>query len=100
MEPNIPQISEQPTVQDKIVDEKKIASRIFVVRCQQVMLDTDIAELFEVPVKRLNEQMKRNLDRFPEDFCFQTSEEENHVFKSQFHILKPKPSEAPGDVSW
>ncbi|MBO5528204.1 MAG: ORF6N domain-containing protein, partial [Bacilli bacterium] len=50
----------------------------------QVMLDSDIAALFQVDVKRLNQQMKRNPDRFPEDFCFQLTTEEFGCLKSQF----------------
>ena len=53
-----------------------IASKIFVIRGIQVMLDTDIAELYEVDVKRLNQQMKRNPKRFPTDFCFRLTEQE------------------------
>jgi hypothetical protein len=48
------------------------------------MLDKDLAELYGVPTKRLNEQVKRNLDRFPADFMFQLSNEELENLKSQF----------------
>ena len=47
-----------------------IADRIFTIRGVQVMLDSDIATLFQVGVKLMNQQMKRNPDRFPVDFCF------------------------------
>lgn len=47
------------------------------------MLDCDIALLFEVETKRLNEQMKRNKTRFPEDFCFQLNSQEFNILKSQ-----------------
>ena len=51
------------------------------------MLDSDIAALFELPVRRINEQMKRNPDRFPEDFCFQlTQEKAMSLSRSQFAI--------------
>ncbi len=63
-----------------------IEKHIFTVRGVQVMLDTDIAALFQVEVRRLNEQMKRNLSRFPVDFCFQLSAEEYKGLKSQFAI--------------
>lgn len=67
--------------------EEGIADRIFTIRGVQVMLDTDIAALFELPVRRINEQMKRNPDRFPEDFCFQlTQEEVMSLSRSQFAI--------------
>ena len=52
-------------------EEKEIKNLIYMFREKQVMLDSDIAELFEVEVKQLNRQMKRNKNRFPEDFCFQ-----------------------------
>ena len=62
-----------------IRNEDIIADRIFWIRGVQVMLDTDIALLFQVDVKRLNQQMKRNQERFPEDFCFRLTEEEIYL---------------------
>ncbi|MGA3042333.1 MAG: ORF6N domain-containing protein [Bryobacteraceae bacterium] len=53
-----------------------IERRIYLIRGQKVMLDSDLAELYEVPTKRLNEAVKRNADRFPEDFMFQLAGEE------------------------
>ena len=53
-----------------IILAKKVGSRIIVLRNQKVILDTDLAELYGVPVKRLNEQLKRNPQRFPPDFLF------------------------------
>jgi hypothetical protein len=61
-----------------------IARRILLIRGQKVMLDAELAELYGVPTKRLNEQVKRNSDRFPEDFMFQLSTEEFSHLKSQF----------------
>ena len=52
-------------------------------RNEKVMLDSDLAELFGVPVKRLNEQVKRNIKRFPNDFMFQLTKEEFAILKSQ-----------------
>lgn len=52
------------------------------------MLDGDLAELYGVPTYRLNEQVKRNLDRFPEDFMFHLNKEESDSLRSQFAILK------------
>lgn len=57
-------------------NNEKIEKRIFVIRGVQVMLDSDIAELFGVEVGQLNRQMKRNKNRFPEDFCFQLNSNE------------------------
>ena len=50
------------------------------------MFDRDLAELYEVKTKRLNEQVKRNIKRFPEDFMFQLNKEELENWKSQFAI--------------
>jgi len=60
-----------------------VESRIFVQRGQKVILDSDLAELYGVPVKRLNEQVKRNRVRFPQDFMFQLSAEEEQSLRSQ-----------------
>ena len=60
------QMKELPSIKDE-----DIGNFIFTIRGQQVMLDSDVARFFGVDTKRLNEQMKRNVGRFPEDFCFQ-----------------------------
>jgi len=60
-----------------------IQNRILVIRNQQVMIDRDIAELYGVETKRLNEQVKRNIERFPEEFMFQITREELSSVKSQ-----------------
>jgi len=60
-----------------------VESRILVLREQKVILDTDLAELYGVPVKRLNEQVKRNQERFPSDFMFRLTVEENEALRSQ-----------------
>lgn len=60
-----------------------VESRILVLREQKVILDHDLAELYGVPVKRLNEQVKRNRERFPADFMFRLSLEENDALRSQ-----------------
>jgi phage regulator Rha-like protein len=54
----------------------KIQKRIFIIREKRVMLDSDLAELYEVEVKRLNEAVKRNLKRFPDDFMFRLTKNE------------------------
>ena len=61
-----------------------IKSMIYVVRNQQVMLDSDLAMLYQVETKRLNEAVKRNIARFPEGFRFQLTEEEAKSLTSQF----------------
>lgn len=64
--------------------ENKVESLIRVIRGQQVMLDRDLAELYGVETRRLNEQVKRNIERFPEDFMFQLPPNEFDNLKSQF----------------
>jgi hypothetical protein len=66
-----------------------VESRILVLREQRVILDTDLAELYGVPVKRLNEQVKRNQERFPADFMFRLSAEESESLRSQNATSKP-----------
>ncbi len=53
-----------------LVPIELIAGRIFQIRGQKVMLDSDLAELYQVPTKALNQAVQRNLDRFPSDFMF------------------------------
>ena len=65
-----------------------IASRIKVIRQHRVILAADLAELYGVPVRRLNEQVRRNADRFPVDFAFQLTAEEWISLKSQFATSK------------
>ena len=65
-----------------------IQSKIYEIRGQQVMIDKDLAGLYQVEVKRLNESVKRNLKRFPEDFMFQLTAEEWQNLKSQFATSK------------
>lgn len=67
----------------EIIDENFIESKIYTVRDKQVMLDNDLAKLYGVDTKRLNEQVKRNIDRFPEDYMFQLTIEEFENLKSQ-----------------
>jgi len=59
-----------------IIRSNDIQGRIFTIRGQQVMVDRDLAELYGVESKRLNEQVKRNIERFPEKFRFQLSKAE------------------------
>lgn len=64
-----------------------IENLIHVIRGKQVMLDVDLARLYGVETKRLNEQVKRNIERFPEDFMFQLTREEAESSRSQFATL-------------
>lgn len=65
-----------------------IQSKIYVIRGQRVMLDFDLAAMYGVKTGRLNEQVKRNIERFPEDFMFQLTKGELEILRSQFVILK------------
>ena len=65
-----------------------VMSRIHVIRGQKVMLDRDLGPLFDVEVKRLNEQVRRNIERFPEDFMFELTSEELDSLRSQIATLK------------
>jgi hypothetical protein len=60
-----------------------VESRILFLRRQRIILDTDLAELYRVPVKRLNEQVRRNHERFPSDFMFQLCSKEQKLLRSQ-----------------
>ena len=65
-------------------DETAVESLIRTIRGQRVILDTDLARIYGVPTKRLNEQVRRNSDRFPLDFMFQLTPQEAANLKSQF----------------
>jgi ORF6N domain len=66
------------------ISDKDIADKIYIIRGIKVMLDRDLAEMYDVQVKALNQSVKRNIERFPEDFMFQLSEGEWSNLKSQF----------------
>jgi len=72
--------------QYNIIPKTKIEQKIFLVRSRKVILDADLAALYGVETRRLNEQVKRNINRFPEDFAFQLSLEDVDNLKSQFAI--------------
>ena len=59
-----------------IVSEEAIAGKIYLIRGLRVMIDRDLAELYGVETKRLKEQVRRNIERFPEDFMFELTQEE------------------------
>jgi phage regulator Rha-like protein len=66
-----------------LIPPEIIEKKIYLIRGHKVMLSMDLAELYGVPVKRLNEQVKRNIKRFPDDFIFQLNYEEYKILKSQ-----------------
>ena len=61
-----------------VLDNQQIQNRIITIHDKQVMIDSDISELFGAKTKRLNEQVKRNIDRFPQEFCFQLTDIEKN----------------------
>lgn len=71
-----------------IVPDEIIMNKIYYIRGQKVMLDSDLAELYGVETRRLNEQVARNADRFPEDFMFRLNENEFESLMSQFATSK------------
>jgi hypothetical protein len=77
--------SAESTKSTDVVSTERITQSILVFRGHKVLLDTELADLYGVPTKRLNEQVKRNVARFPEDFLFRlTSAEVEAVNRSQF----------------
>ena len=71
-----------------ILSDDIVVNKIYEIRSQKVMLDSDLAELYGVETKRLNEQIRRNLDRFPEDFMFQLTVSEWQSLRSQIATSK------------
>lgn len=69
--------------EDLSLSVQLIERKIYLIRNQKVMLDSDLAELYEVETRRINEQVKRNVSRFPEDFMFRLTQEEYDVLTSQ-----------------
>jgi len=67
-----------------VLPDGTVINKIYFIRGQKIMLDEDLALLYQVETKRLNEQVKRNADRFPEDFMFQLDRIEFENLKSQF----------------
>ena len=85
---------ENPYASDAINSDNlvNIEPLIRIIRNQQVILDSDLALLYGVETKRLNEQVKRNIDRFPDDFMFQLNKEEAEASRSQFATLNKRGS--------
>lgn len=84
------------TINERGVDTTHISQAILVLRGQKVLLDTDLAVLYGIPTKRFNEQVKRNLNRFPSDFMFRLSEEEFDDLRSHFATSNKKPTQRGG----
>jgi hypothetical protein len=72
-----------PKKSQELVPENQILKIILIIRGEKVILDSDLAALYGVETRRLNEQVRRNIDKFPEDFMFQLTQEEFANLKSQ-----------------
>ena len=83
-------------VQENVSNED-IKNLIYTIRGKQVMLDSDVARLYHYETKNINKAVKRNIERFPEDFCFQLTEEEFQNLRFQFGTLNKKVNN--GDVT-
>ncbi len=70
-----------------IVPDETVMNKIYIIRNQKVMLDRDLAELYEVETKQLKRQVKRNSERFPDDFMFELTKIEYDSLRSQFGTL-------------
>jgi len=74
---------------EELKKEEKIENMIYEIRGKQVMLDSDLAKQYDVETKYLNRQVKRNIDRFPDDFCFQLTKEEYYeILRCHFGTLE------------
>ena len=74
----------------ELITEDDIRNKVYIIRGQQVMLDKDLAEIYGYEVKKLNQQVKRNIDRFPEDFMFQLANNEIDSVRSQIVTSRGK----------
>ena len=84
-------LSKSVTVSVQLVER-----RIYFIRGHKVMIDVDLAELYELPTKRFNQQVRRNLKRFPKDFMFQLTKTEAESLRSQFATSKETPTNQGG----
>ena len=71
-----------------LLSEETISDKIYFIRGQKVMLDSDLAELYQVETKQLKRQVRRNIDRFPSDFMFELSSQEFENLRSHFGTSK------------
>ena len=85
-ENNIAPINEDLNVLEYEIED--IKSLIYTIRGKQVMLDSDVARLYKYETKNVNKAMKRNIERFPEDFCFQITDDEMNSLRFQNGTLK------------
>lgn len=79
-------MSEEPTISN--IQSENIKSLIYEIRGQKVMLDSDLADMYEVEVSQLKRQVRRNIDRFPQDFMFELTPDEVSSLRCQNGIIK------------
>ena len=82
--------SAQPAKGAEMVATEPVDALIRIVRGQRVILDADLARVYGVPTKRLNEAVRRNAARFPVDFAFQLTRQEVAILRSQFATLNSR----------
>ena len=71
-----------------MLPDELIANKIYLIRKHKVMLDSDLAEIYGVETRMLKQAVRRNINRFPDDFMFELSKGENEILRSQFVTLK------------
>ena len=71
-------------MESNLIPEEVITNKIYLIRNQKVMLDRDLASLYEVETRVLKQAVRRNIERFPEDFMFELTKEEFENLRSQF----------------
>ena len=87
MEQNNNIVPKNVELDETIYDTDKIKNLIYNIRGKQVMLDSDVAMLYHYETKNINKSMKRNIERFPEDFCFRLTENEINSLRFQTGTL-------------
>ena len=78
------QMEQQQPLPESQLPEEVVLQKIYFIRGMKVMLDRDLAEMYGVDTKRLKEQVRRNIDRFPPDFMFELTKDELENWRSQF----------------
>lgn len=78
----------ESTQTEVILLEADVQNQIYSIRGLNVMIDSDLAVLYAVETKQLKRQVRRNIERFPNDFMFELSNEEHRILRSQFSTLK------------
>jgi hypothetical protein len=78
----------EKSIQNSLLPAETIASKIYLIRSQKVMLDQDLAKLYSVQTRVLKQAVRRNIGRFPSDFMFELTREEQKSLRSQIVTLK------------